>query len=395
MTKKTIYTLFAGVFLGMALFTSCREDEPIPVPEPDQVQDPAVPVPGQDGYTLHGFYLLNEGNMGTNKSTLDYMDFATGVYTRNIYAAANPSQPMEMGDVGNDIGIYGTKLWAVINCSNKVEVMRAKDAVRLGQIDIPNCRSIIFHKGYAYVTSYAGPVEINPDYRQKGFVAKIDTATLQEVGRCVVGFQPDGIAACGDSLYVANSGGYMVPNYENTISVIDIASFTEARRVPVAINLNHVIADKHGNVWISNRGDYYNVRSKLYCYNPKKGIVTDSIDTPVSAMTLSGDSLYIISTAWSNVTMSDALSSAIVNTATRSKVSDGFVAPDIMTAMKKPYGIAVNPVSHDIYLTDAGNYVTPGWLYCLNPDGTQKWRQRTGDIPAHFAFYATIEKEKQ
>ena len=61
--------------------------------------------------------------------------------------------------------------------------------------------------------------------------------------------------------------------------------------------------------------------------------------------------------------------------------------------LKKPYAIAVNPVNGDIYITDAGNYVTPGWLYCLKPDGTQRWRQRTGDIPAHFAFYATIEKK--
>ena len=110
-------------------------------------------------------------------------------------------------------------------------------------------------------------------------------------------------------------------------------------------------------------------------------------------MTLKGDSIYIVSSAWSNITMSDVASTAIVNTATRSKVSDGFVAADIMTALKKPYAIAVNPVNGDIYITDAGNYVTPGWLYCLKPDGTQRWRQRTGDIPAHFAFYATIEKK--
>lgn len=90
--------------------------------------------------------------------------------------------------------------------------------------------------------------------------------------------------------------------------------------------------------------------------------------------------------------MSDEASTAIVNTATRRQVSAGFVAPDVMALVKKPYGLSVNPVSGDIYITDAGNYVTPGWLYCLRPDGTQRWRQRTGDIPAHFAFYATIQK---
>ena len=79
----------------------------------------------------------------------------------------------------------------MINCSNKIEVMDAKTTRRIGQIEIPNCRFIQFHGKYAYVTSYAGPVEIRPDYSQKGYVAKVDTATLQVVDKCIVGYQPD------------------------------------------------------------------------------------------------------------------------------------------------------------------------------------------------------------
>ena len=56
-----------------------------------------------------GFFLLNEGNMGSNKSTLDYYDYETGVYTKNIYAERNPGVVKELGDVGNDIQIYGNK----------------------------------------------------------------------------------------------------------------------------------------------------------------------------------------------------------------------------------------------------------------------------------------------
>ena len=46
----------------------------------------------------------------------------------------------ELGDVGNDLQIYGSKLYAVLNSSHKVEVMDARTLVRIGQIDIPNCR---------------------------------------------------------------------------------------------------------------------------------------------------------------------------------------------------------------------------------------------------------------
>ena len=50
------------------------------------------------------------------------------------------------------------------------------------------------------------------------------------------------------------------------------------------------------------------------------------------------------------------------------------------------YGLAVNPETKEIFVTDAKNYVSPGTLYCFSPDGKKKWSVTTGDIPAHFAF---------
>ena len=185
----------------MISINGCRGDVEMILSEDIAIGNPEI----IKGYK--GFYLLNEGNMGTNKATLDYYDFSTGIYTRNIYAERNPHVPKEMGDVGTDIGIYNGKLWAVINVSNKIEVMDAETALRVGQIEIPNCRFIKFHQGYAYVTSYAGPVVIDPEYEQLGFVAKINTVTLEVVDRCLVGFQPDELEIVGDKIYVANSGG--------------------------------------------------------------------------------------------------------------------------------------------------------------------------------------------
>ena len=143
----------------MLTVASCREDDVIFIPED-------VPVSTPEYTSVKGFYLLNEGNMGSNKCTLDYYDYSSGVYTRNVYGNANPTVPKELGDVGNDLAVYGSRLYAVVNVSNKVEVMNAATTERIGQIDIPNCRFIKFHKGYAYVTSYAGPVVIKPDYEQ-------------------------------------------------------------------------------------------------------------------------------------------------------------------------------------------------------------------------------------
>ena len=377
--RRTRYIHIMIAVLALATMVSCREDDVIFSPED-------VPVSIPEYTSIDGFYLLNEGNMGSNKCTLDYYDYSTGVYTRNIYGNANPSVPKELGDVGNDIDIYGSRLYAVVNCSNKVEVMDVATTRRIGQIDIPNCRYIKFYDGYAYVTSYAGPVEINPDYEQLGYVAKVDTATLEVVDRCIVGFQPDELDIADGKIFVANSGGYMVPNYENTVSVIDIATFREVERIEVAINLHRVICDSRGQLWISSRGDYYEEESKLYCYDIRKRRMVAELDVPVSSMHLDGDSLYIVSVGWSYITMQNEVTYAIVDTRSHEKVCDNFITDGTDKDIKIPYGIAVNPITKDIYVTDARNYVNPGYLYCFGSDGVQKWKVRTGDIPAHFIF---------
>ena len=165
-----------------------------------------------------GMYLLNEGNMGSNKATLDFLDLSgkdsTVHYYRNIYSERNPSTVMSLGDVGNDCQIYGSRLWLVINCSNKVEVARAADAVRIGKVNIPNCRYVAFKDGFAYVSSYVGSVygvgsqESGDSRSPLGSVFKVDTLTLQKTDSVSVGYQPEEMDILGNRLYVANSGGY-------------------------------------------------------------------------------------------------------------------------------------------------------------------------------------------
>jgi len=393
LNREYIRKVFAwgwlALLLGSLMLGSCRKPqevhpaEVIPLAPPDTTTAPGDSVSGP---RLIGFYLLNEGNMGSNKSTLDYFDFTTGNYHRNIYADANPSVPKEMGDVGNDIKVYGSKLYAVINCSNKIEVMDKYTARRLGQINIPNCRYIQFHGGYAYVTSYAGPVEINPDYEQIGYVAKVDTASFQVVDRCLVGFQPDELEIVGNKIYVANSGGYMVPNYESTVSVIDIHSFKEVKRVEVAVNLHRLRADRYGNLWVSSRGDYYESPSRLYWIDTHTDTFGGELDVAVSNMHLDGDSLYIYSAEWSYVTMNNVVTFGIVDVAAKRLVTRNFLSGGAEKELSMPYGLMVHPVTKDIYVTDAANYVYPGALFCFDRYGYKKWQVRTGDIPAHFAL---------
>ncbi|MDD2263686.1 MAG: YncE family protein [Bacteroidales bacterium] len=377
--RKLLSTCIIMLFVAL-LATSCRKDDVIVGSTPRQVI-----YPDPDLGEIKGFFLLNEGNMGSNKSTLDYFDYETGIYTKNIFAERNPGVVKELGDVGNDIQIYGNRLYAVINCSHFIEIMDVNTAKHIDIVSIPNCRYIVFKDKYAYVSSYAGPVQIDPNARL-GYVAKIDTASLKVVAECTVGYQPDEMVVVGDKLYVANSGGYRVPNYDNTVSVIDLNTFKEIKKIEVAINLHRLELDRYGNIWVSSRGDYYNIPSKTFVIDSKTDEVTDVFDLPNSNMTRCGDSLYVYCTEWSYITGQNTITYAIVNTESKEIVDWNFIKDGTEKNIAIPYGVAVNPVTKEIFVTDAKDYVTPGRLHCYSPAGILKWSVTTGDIPAHIAF---------
>lgn len=374
----------SGITLAAVLTTvclvSCRKGEPV-------IPSEEIPViqPEEETGDIVGFFLLNEGNMGSNKATIDYFDYESGTYTRNIFPERNPGVVKELGDVGNDIEIYGNRLYAVINCSHFVEVMDATTAKHIGTVSIPNCRYIVFKGRYAYVSSYAGPVQIDPNARL-GYVAKVDTASLEVVDECIVGYQPEEMVIVDDRLYVANSGGYRVPNYDRTVSVIDLDSFEEIKKIDVAINLHRLELDAYGNIWVSSRGDYYDTPSRTFVIDSSTDEVTDEFDLPASNMTRCGDSIYVYSTEWSYITSENTISYAIINTKTKQVVDRNFIKDGTEKDIKIPYGVAVNPTTREIFVTDAKDYVTPGTLHCYSADGIRKWSVTTGDIPAHIVF---------
>lgn len=367
---------FWGVICIAAI--ACRKGNDAAVP-------PTVtPVnSGQNG-SIKGFFLLCEGNMGSNKASLDYYDYPSGTYLKNIYPTRNPGVVKELGDVGNDVQIYGGKLYAVINVSNLVEVMDVATAKHIATITIPNCRFLAFDKGYAYVSSYAGPVLIDPNARL-GYVARVDTATMAVKDTCVVGYQPEQMVIRDNKLYVANSGGYRVPNYDNTVSVIDLNTFKEVRKITVAINLEVMKLDGHGNIYVTSRGDYKTVPSNTYIIDATDK-VSDVLNVPASNMAINGDSAYVYSTEWSYVTNSNTITYAIIDLRHKAIVSRSFITDGTDKKIAIPYGIAINPETREIFVTDARDYVTPGRLYCFTPDGKYKWDVETGDIPGHFVF---------
>ena len=384
--KHNILIWVIGYWLLAIGLTSCRGDE---IVVPSEYELLPIPVRAESSFAPNepiGMYLLNEGNMGSNKASIDYVDFCNGYYIRNIYGERNPNVIKELGDVGNDIQVYGNRLYAVINCSHKVEVMDLRTCRRIGQVDIPNCRYIRFNGDKAYISSYVGPVSIDPN-AQLGAIFEVDTATLKVTRKVTVGYQPEEFEIIGNHLYVANSGGYHAPDYDSTLSVVDLTDFRQIKKIPVCVNPHRVRKDQYDRLWITSRGDHKDVQPQLVCFQPISNSQLPIANVPtVSEMVIVGDSMYFYGSHWNDETMSNQIIYGVLNIQYPITNTQSFITDGTEKNIKIPYGIQVNPYNGDIYITDAKNYVSSGQLHCYSREGKRKWSVRTGDIPAHMCF---------
>ena len=228
---------------------------------------------------------------------------------------------------------------------------------------------------------------------QLGAVYEVDTASLAVTRKVTVGYQPDELEVLGEYLYVANSGGYRAPDYDSTVSVVEIYGMKQIQKIPVGINLHRIRKDRYGKLWVTSRGDYNTIPSRLYVLdrkdkNSKEMVVKDTLDIPCSEMYIQGDSLYFYSVEWNKQTERNTVTYGIIDVRTGQLVTDHFITDGTEQDIVIPYGICVHPTTGDIYVTDAKNYVSSGVLHCYDRHGKKKWSVRTGDIPAHMAFYA-------
>ena len=337
------------------LLTSCRGDEIIYPTTGEHVTDEV-----QKG----GLYVLCEGNMGSNKARIDYINLETGTYYSNWYGAQNPKQMKELGDVGNDIQQYGARLYAVINCSHKVEVMDLKSR-HMAQIDIPNCRYLAFNGSKMYVSAYVGSLA---DPELLGSVFEIDTASLTITREVKVGHQPDEMCISDDKLYVCNSGGYLTNRYDSTLSVIDLNTFEEIEKIRVGLNPTRIRKDDQGRLWVCCQGNYAERKPEIVVM--EAGTVVKRIPTPCSNISIQGNTAYIIDND--------------ENTIKTVSTIDYHLSPfafQLSPSFEHPYALLAT--KEVLYISDAKNYVSSGILHCYNYSGVELWNAKTGDIPGH------------
>lgn len=388
---KRIFQNFGKVVLAIALVAAagCRKEDTLRLlpgengePSDYEVVDAAVNASAKPS----GIYLVNQGNQGSNKARLDFLNFHNGFYIRDVFTEYNPEVVKGLGDTGNDVQVYKGKVFVVVNGSHKVEIMDAYSMKRLAQVDVPNCRFIAFDGNHAYVTSYVAK-DKEALKTQKGALYCIDLDTYKVTGQVTVGYQPEQLVIRDGKAYVANSGGYVAGN-DNTVSVVDLKSMKVEYNIEVAVNLELMLVDAEGTIWVSSRGNYVDVSSTLN-YLVKKGDKYElggSVNVPVSSMAMAGDKIYVIGLTYIPPTWKPTTTYNIVNVKTRKLESGSFITDGTESGITTAYTVTVNPGNGDIYVTDAKDYVSSGTLHCYTGSGKRKWSVRTGDIPARIAF---------
>jgi YVTN family beta-propeller protein len=189
---------------------------------------------------LNGRYVVNEGNFNLNNASISYISNANEL-TNDLYLTQNG---IELGDVLQSFTVIGSNGYAVLNNSQKIEVIELDQFKRIATItgaDYPRYL-VDGGNGKAYLSngSLTGDVKV------------IDLATNSIVQSIAVGNGPDKMLVNGGMLFVCNNGGWAT---DNRVTVIDLATNNVLTDIVVGDRPVDLIADAFGNIWALCSGE--------------------------------------------------------------------------------------------------------------------------------------------
>ena len=308
--------------------------------------DPPILIP--PSVSSIGVYVVNEGLFGQNNAGLSYKNLEDGTVTNNVYSSANNGNPL--GDNANSMTIFGSKGYIAVDNSNKVEIINSDDFNSFGFIDLGmngSPREIyVKDENTAYVTS------LNLDQ-----VAKLDLQTKTVTTRINVGRKPEGIKGANGKLFVANSGF----GFDNTVSVIDMASDMVVATLQVGLNPRFVLNGFDNFIYVVCTGSFSDttIFSGIYKIDPAANVVVDSVQVKKNP----GEACF-----------TEINKMLVIN-------NDGVVNVDLATKSVSPLisGTAVNSFFGVIYSISYD--LLRATIYCGNPkDFTQNGEVVTFDV---------------
>lgn len=325
------------LFVLLALLISC-----------DKINDK------QFDQTPAGTYILNNGSYGGNNACIGVYDPVNKTYSADVFYSANQQK---LGDVGQDIiacgedlfvAVFGSKIIFVLDSDLKIKqrIVAEQNGITLSP------KSFAEYDGKVYVTYYEGWVgEISKDYSLR---------------LCKVGPNPEGIDIAGRHIYVANSGGTLGPDYDNSVSVVSIDDFTETSTITVNTNPCCIAASSDGAfVYVSSFGNYADIPVKLQVIDTETLVVNDLEYDSVSSIAKGpGDVLYILcggyDEEWNPLPGVIYRHNMKQNAALGEFITDGTAIPD---------AYSISATADGLVYVGSSDYTSTGDFFVFTPDG--------------------------
>jgi len=351
--------LFRPLLLSAALVSflaSCSDDATAPTP---------APTGGSGQYA----FVLNEGNFSNGTGSVSRFDKTTKALTVDAFGSANKGAVL--GSVVQSMGIIGTTGYVVVNNSNKIEVVSLPDFKTKATISGLNQPRYFLPSTVnalkAYVTEWlGGPF---PAPYTAGRVSTIDLTTNKVTGSVAVGTNPERMVAAAGNIYVANSSSPF-------LTVINDASGAATSTIALPSPASSLVVDKNGNIWVLCGTDYVTTPASLVRFNPATPTTLTRLPLPAVG---SGSGLRIGADG-------QQLYYSYGKGEYRMNITDTTL-PTTPLIRRSFYGFDIDPITGQLYGTDALNYSSPGRLIRYQPDGTKLDSATVQVSPNGVVFY--------
>jgi hypothetical protein len=356
MNKLNLFAL-AGLLLA---FSACKKEKLPPIePQPNATT---------------GVYVLCETGYG-KVGTISYYDVNANTAVQDYYKKQNGA---DLGINVNDLKQYGSKMYCVVTGTDKasknsyVDVISIATGKSLKRIPFSDATSgflpryIAFYKDKAYVSSY------------DGYISKIDTAGLTIESRLQVGGALEQVAIVNGKLYVTNSDHFMyATDNKASVSVVELNTFKKSKDIAVGHNPTKISATAAGDLFVITRGNYNDILPSFDKLSSVSDTKTGTSALDVEYLNISGNSGFVIGPYANEYLKTINISSGVPD--------NNFITD--ATAVVLPYGVTVNPLDNNVFVSDAKGYgSTDGKTFCFSADGKKKFEFTTGALPQSAVF---------
>ena len=316
-------------------------------------------------------YVLNEGAWGGNDAGISQLNIKDGTIIADWFDRANGRG---LGDLAQDLICYGSHLYVAVYNSNTLEVIDPSTGKSVKQISMGT-------RGPRYLAAYEGKVYVSC-YNKT--VVRIDTATFAIEAVCQLsGMQPEQLCIVDGKLYVCNTwenDDNYDAMYDNSVSEVDLGSFTEVRKIIVGTNPGRIKALPNHRFIVACSGDYHDVPATTLVVNVADGSQTE-IPVAATNFDINGDDIYMYATAYD----ADWNSTANFYYMDANTLQPTPILENIISTLNQAYSINVDPSTGDLYICNSA-YGAAADVYRFDKNGNQTLKVEAGSMSSKVVF---------